>query len=349
MVAVSRLRPWLGVVFRELPRYTLALSGKDDRYLALCNRGERLQPAPSGPGFRCDWQWTSDLHAPKQIPSLGRRLMARALADHPIRCEAAPLSASEQPTVSFVIGHRGESRLSHLLATLGSIAGQQQAAIECVVVEQDVEPRVASRLPAWVRHIHLPPPTAEMPYCRSWAFNVGVRQARGDVLILHDNDMLIPIDYAATILEKISHGYEVVNPKRFIFYLNGRHTERMFTGQLDMYSHPPETIVQNLEGGGSVAITRKCFDRIGGMDESFVGWGGEDNEFWDRAKTQKCWPFGYLALVHLWHAAQPGKHQTSNTTIMHYQALSAIPALARIARLRSLVAGQLSGPVGWRS
>ena len=347
MAGVSGLRPWLGVLLRELPRYTWALSGADDRYLALCNRRERLQAAPSGPDYRCDWHWTSDLHAPKYFPSLGRRLTARALADHPIRREAMPASPGEPPAVSFVIGHRGESRLPHLLATLESIAGQQGVAVECIVVEQDIEPRVASRLPTWVRHVHAPPPSADMPYCRSWAFNVGARRARSPLLVLHDNDILIPCDYAANIVEHVRQGHEVVNLKRFIFFLDEAHSVDFFSGVAGIAERPPLAIMQNAEGGGSIAITREGFERIGGMDESFVGWGGEDNEFWERAGTLKVWPFGYLPLVHLWHAAQSGKYQADNRTLARHRELAAIPASQRIAALRKVPGGADSGPHGW--
>ena len=107
--------------------------------------------------------------------------MKRALADHPIRRLPQPELVSEQPDVSFIIGHRGRERLPHLLATLESIAGQEGTSVECLVVEQDVQAHLLGHLPAWVRYLHTPPPTPNLPYCRAWAFNVGVRQARGAV------------------------------------------------------------------------------------------------------------------------------------------------------------------------
>ncbi len=69
--------------------------------------------------------------------------------------------------------------------------------------------------------------------------------------------------------------------------------------------------MQNAEAGGSIALSRDAFHAIGGYDESFVGWGGEDNEFWERAQTRRVWPYGYLPFVHLWHAPQPEKLQPS--------------------------------------
>jgi hypothetical protein len=345
LFSIQHYRHKLAVLLKDWPRYRRALSGQNSTYLALCNRTERLESAPDGNGYRCDWQWTSDLHAPKYLPGLGLKLLRRALADHPIRRLPKPHTTSAHPDISFIIGHRGMERLPHLLATLESIAGQEGAGMECLVVEQDWRERLPGHLPPWVRHLHTPPPTPDLPYCRAWAFNVGVRLVRGAVLVLHDNDMLVPADYAARILQHVRQGYEALNLKRFIFYLSEAHSRGVFAGTAEPTEWAPETIVQNLEAGGSIAITREGYERIGGMDESFVGWGGEDNEFWERAQTLRVWPYGALPIVHLWHPAQPGKYQANNPMLKHYQMLSRIPAQTRIERLRTVARGKMSGPI----
>jgi hypothetical protein len=342
----GRLRQRLGVLAKDLPRYLLAFARGGDAYLGIHNRSERLERAPHGPGHRCAWQWTSDLHAARVIPALGSAIARRAFAGHPVAEAAAP-PVTDAPEVSFVIGHRGTARLPHLLATLRSIAAQRDVAIECIVVEQDVQSVLTGVLPGWVRHVLTPPPSADMPYCRSWTFNVGARHARGELLVLHDNDMMVPVDYAAALHARIRAGYDVVNPKRFVFYLGAAHTQRVFDGSASLLAEPPEAVTQNLEGGGSVAITRTAYAAIGGMDESFVGWGGEDNEFWERAQTLRMWPYAWLPLWHLWHAAQPGKASTENATLQRARRLSAIPAAERIAALNALPRGALAGPAGW--
>ena len=80
-------------------------------------------------------------------------------------------------------------------------------------------------------------------------------------------------------------------------------------------------------------MARTAFLAIGGYDESFVGWGGEDNEFWERAHTRRVWPYGYLPIVHLWHAAQPRKTDPDNPTVRHYEKLSGTPIEDRVAEL----------------
>ena len=330
------MRQKLGAILYDLPRFLWSMRPSSRRtWVHMRNREERLTAGPNGCGVLCDWEWTSDLHLAGVFPFLGHLLMNRALRSWPIGFQDEPIGAhSGKIKVSFIIGHRGMQRLPHLLLTLRSIAAQREILVECIVVEQSPVPEAKDHLPAWIRYIHTPLPFGEMPYCRSWAFNIGARCAGGDVLVLHDNDMLLPEAYASEVLARVEQGYEVANLKRFIFYLNESHSAGLLSGGLSICDEAPEAVVQNLEAGGSVAITRDAYFAIGGFDESFVGWGGEDNEFWERAQTRLVWPYGYLPIVHAWHSAQAGKFDSQRSTGTLYDARSAIPATERIAELR---------------
>lgn len=99
---------------------------------------------------------------------------------------------------------------------------------------------------------------------------------------------------------------------------------------------PPDYIVQNLEAGGSMAISAAGFEAIGGMDEGFVGWGGEDNEFWDRCLTLPTWIWGYEPIVHLWHRSQPLKDDLENPNILRCREIMQRSAGDRIAALNLL-------------
>ncbi|KEF42971.1 MAG: hypothetical protein ER33_03635 [Cyanobium sp. CACIAM 14] len=341
--AAASLRERLGVWLKDRPRYEWLLRRPVPAHLRLANRDERLEAAPDGWGQACLWRYTSRLHAPGLQPELGVRLLRRCLAAAPIRRRSAPSWDDGPPELSVLIGHRGSERLPLLLATLESLAAQERVRLECLVIEQDSAPRIADRLPAWVRHVHGPLPDPAAPYNRSHTFNVGAREARAPVLLLHDNDMLVPAGYARRLLNRIARGYAVVNPKRFIFYLDEEHSARVLAGSEDYGARPAEAIVQNLEAGGSMAITAAAYAAIGGMDEGFVGWGGEDNEFWDRCLTRPTWIWGYEPIVHLWHRGQPLKHRQDNPNLERARAVMRRPALERIADLRPApVAGLVS-------
>lgn len=323
----------LGVWLKDRWRYERKLRSRTRAYLALANRRERLVSAPDGIGFSCQWQFTSDLHAPRLQPDLGLRLLRRCLEDAPIERRPEPDPCAGAPQLSVLIGHRGVERLPLLLATLETFAGQEDLPLECVVIEQDRVSRIADALPGWVRHVLAPLAEPDAPYNRSHTFNVGAAHARSPVLLLHDNDMLVPRGYGRRILERIWRGYEVVNPKRYIFYLGQQHSLKVIEQGAGYDEHPAEAIVQNLEAGGSMAITASAFRAIGGMDERFVGWGGEDNEFWDRCMTRPTWIWGYEPIVHLWHQSQPLKQTSMNPNIELCRRLISLPVQERIHQL----------------
>src|SRR5262249_9683789 len=212
-----------------------------------------------------DWRWTSPVDYCRFVPRADVRLLRAALADWPVSFAERPASDGS-PQVTFLIGHRGASRLPHLLLTLRSIAAQRDAGIECIVIEQASTREIETALPSWVRSIHQPVQEGE-PYRRAATFNQGARAARAPLLVLHDNDMLVPERYAAEIAARASAGWEAIDLKRFIFYFTQGDTERVLRDGRLTERERSETVIQNLHGG-SVAISSSAYEAIGGFDES---------------------------------------------------------------------------------
>jgi hypothetical protein len=205
-------------------------------------------------------------------------------------------------------------------------------------------PEIADALPPWVRYLHTPPPRPDYDYNRAWTLNAGARTARGEVLILHDNDILVPAAYAAEALRRVREGWSFADLKRFTFYLPEAATMDYFAGA-PLWPRPA-TVVQNLQGASIVASRRAYLD-LGGFDESFVGWGGEDNEFWERAESAgRVWGWGYLPFAHLYHAAQKEKLRGGEAAgIRRWREVAAESPRARIDRLRALDFGRADRPV----
>ena len=220
--------------------------------------------------------------------------------------------------------------------TLRSIGTQRDVGWECIVVEQTPEPEIRDALPSWVRYVHHRPHPVDSLYNRALAFNVGAAESRGEVLIFHDNDLLMPDGYARTVVAQHAAGYEVINLKRFIFYLSETDTRCLFADPGSLTGITPEEIMQNATGGGSLAVNRTTYFEIGGYDEEFVGWGGEDCDFWDRAMTRKLYPYAPLPFIHLWHPSQPDKTpQKDSDAMQRYDQLSKLSPEHRIAALRA--------------
>lgn len=329
---ISQLKSWAGVLLYDLLRYERALNSSTDSWQYLCNRNEQVS-TESG-GVICNWRWSTQLHAVNHIPAWGRRLMTRALYRFPIRLSDSPDCDKGKPLVSIIIGHRGEERLPILLQTLRSFAGQRDVRFECIVLEESLEASIHTDLPDWVRFVHLPTNAVEQPFNRSRVFNAGAKLAKGELLILHDNDMIVADCYVHDNWVKYCEGFDVINLKRFIFYLTREHTDEICF-LLSLSARSPEFVLQNLTGGGSLAIGKDSFETIGGFDEGFVGWGGEDVEFWDRAQILNVWNTGYLPILHLWHLPQPEKNDKKDSSAMRrLDDVSNIPVEERIRLLK---------------
>lgn len=310
-------RQRIGALIYDWPRYRRAM--RSGRWELMHNRNERI--STDDRGVRCEWRFTSDLHIANVYPSLGRKLMDAAFAQWPVVMADAPAAFNEAPEVSFIIGHRGLGRLPQLLTTLRSIAGQRGVAFECIVVEQAAAPEAKDRIPAWCRYLFS---ECRTDYNRAAAFNAGVRAARGTFVILHDNDIVVPARYAAEVIARGAEGFDFMDLKRFIFNLDTN-------GKL-------ATIMQNAQGG-SIAARRDAYVAIGGFDEEFVGWGGEDNDFWDRAETTgSTFRFGYLPVMHLHHPPQAGKAAgDAAPAVRRYRELEQVAPEERIRRLRERI------------
>lgn len=319
------------VLIQDWLRYEI--SGDRLRYLKIKNRMERLSRGPISDSYVCLWPYTSRLNIVEKWPNIGNYLIRRAISDNSFRF-ADHRETTGAKDISVIIGHRGVERMDLLLMTLKSLAAQREVGIECIVIEQDSMIRIRDNLPKWVRYSFQKTEGGKENYNRSAAFNLGAKSAQGKVLLLHDNDMIVPTNYCYDIMRLVKEGYQALNTKRFVFYLSEEDTRKVFSSLDCIKSAVPLYIVQNLEAGGSMAITRQAYFDIGGMDEDFVGWGGEDNEFWRRCSHLKRWIWGFSPIIHLWHESQPLKSNSKNENIMRARMLKDVSIQERIRILR---------------
>ena len=130
---------------------------------------------------------------------------------------------------------------------------------------------------------------------KSWAINVGVRNANSDNLLVVDADMVFGNDYFQKVVEFIEK-----SSKFFIGY-SKLHCE--------IGKDNPEERIHNPSylkaAGGAWYANKDFFWSVGGMNESYFGYGAEDNDFWERAnfvlREIYALPVNITHIYHHWH------------------------------------------------
>jgi len=325
-------------------------------WINLHNRHEHLIYNKRGPGVICDWEWSSFLSICEKYPKIAQRLAQVAFSEWPIGfSEKLRLSCKRETLVSFIIAYKGEERVAPLETVLRSILGQKNVNLECVIIDQSKESILKNRIfrdNDKVRYFHFP--TKNHRFHKSWAFNRGARVANGDVLVFHDADVIIPVDYVNEILKRFDEDYEIARLTRFAFFLSEESTLQVLSNGLrpfqDYSNITFEFIRQNFQGL-TIAIKKSTFFEVGGFDESFVFdallklHGGEDNEFFDRCLSRKIYAYSYLPIIHLFHSSHPGRWGGSeNLSNLHLRRRLAMPREKRIMELIKREFGSLNGP-----
>lgn len=284
-------------------------------WLDLCNRHEKLEHDPHTGGRICQWADSSPLTVARVFPRVGAKLLIRCLHEWPVCFETkGPDAPPEKPEVSIVIGVRGTGRLPQFQACLASLRAQRGVVCEVIVVEQSWVPEFQQLCPPDVVYIHSKTTSPTMPFNRSWALNVGAVAARGKYLVLHDADMVVPADFASAIAKQLGSGLDALRLARFIFYLDQEASQRIWTSlQFTGVGEVSRVIANNPT---PVAVVRDKYLQIGGHDESFFGWGGEDNEFMSRLRTLALGEGAIFPIFHLWHPEAPNRSGDRNAGLL---------------------------------
>jgi predicted glycosyltransferase involved in capsule biosynthesis len=190
-------------------------------------------------------------------------------------------------------------RLNNLRRTLEWINSFSGA--EVIVVEQDKHSKLKDvKLPA--RHIFI---KSDMPFNRSWGFNVGMKYANSDILVFTDCDLIMNPDKFIEAVRK-TKDYEVVSPYSSVVDLTQQETN-MDLGSMLNINRPGrgETDNQAINiCGGMIIFRRDAIYKIGGWHEKFIGWGGEDDFQTIKVKTFLTWHENDARCYHLYHSRQ---------------------------------------------
>lgn len=221
-------------------------------------------------------------------------------------------------------------RLRNLLACLAALRDQSAAPEDysVVVVETDSRPRWQSEIEALSDGYLFAQSTR--PFNRSWALNVGAQHHNpaSELLVLMDADVLTDRDFVARNLARFDvPGVGGLNPYRDMFCMDPRSTNVAIRDRV--LRQQPQLDVADIRGfrlrrprGCLLWVRREAYTRVGGFDERYEGWGGEDYDFIHRLDYETPLDTFEDPLLHMHHPPSSVVLESGELITSHVPALS---------------------------
>lgn len=182
------------------------------------------------------------------------------------------------------------------------------------------------------------------PFTKAGSINLGVKETTGGVVLIADSDCFTPdVISLQRLVQEVEAGKQPwVVPHKFVYRLPEKASQTVYEeGAVDL-----KKLTRSIGcvGGGLIVVSREAWDIVGGFDERYTTWGGEDVSF-GLALESLFGPQtrGKLDLLHLWHAPQNYGFRVPDTTarlIQEYRRASRHPD-----RMRALIAGRYQNAV----
>lgn len=203
-----------------------------------------------------------------------------------------------------------KGRDAHLKNVMLGLARQTEQPCELIIAHmQDAPYADLPQMPFPVRQIAVT--GAELPLAR--ARNVAAKAASGDLLVFLDVDCIpaptLIADYAATGFDGLTMGEVAYLP-------GGAVTEGWTTDAFEPFAvrhsdrqGPPATGVEMCEDyrcfwSLNFALPAALFHRVGGFDERFTGYGGEDTDF-GKSLTMQGGRIAWIRGAKVFHQYHP--------------------------------------------
>lgn len=202
-------------------------------------------------------------------------------------------------TFTFIIGYRHNlERLNNLKKVIDWVLGFNGA--ELIIVEQDKSPKLPDFSLKGFKYVFC---ESNMPYNRSWGFNVGLKFATTNTIVFGDSDLIMyPNDFIEAF--KMLNEYECVSPYNRVIDLEPNENNLGLESlKLISRSGRGDTDNQKINlTGGMVLFRRDAANKIAGWCEEFLDWGGEDDFQTFKVKNLLTWYECDFRCYHLYHS-----------------------------------------------
>ncbi|MBM7656473.1 galactosyltransferase-related protein [Neobacillus cucumis] len=161
---------------------------------------------------------------------------------------------------------------------------------------------------------------------KSRAINLAAKNATRDILVIADADVVYDPNLILESIPLLEKGGFVV-PFTDVYNVEQYGTEKLLKTKpawplniKSEYAYRSNWVYEGF-AGKLIVISRENFEAVGGFDERFIGWGGEDDAFSHAARTI-CGDLINIKgkVFHLWHPAssyQTNPHGRENGRLLH--------------------------------
>ncbi|PFA67800.1 hypothetical protein CN378_09780 [Bacillus sp. AFS015802] len=154
-------------------------------------------------------------------------------------------------------------------------------------------------------------------FSKAEAVNHAASVAQGEVYVIVDSDIICDPNIIKGSIKLLDTEPWIIPYNKVLDITQNSSTEILNTEPLWPLPDALDTNPRNTTGvipvGGINIIKKECFEKVGGFDERFKGWGGEDDAFASSVNTF-CGHFKRIptSIYHLWHPTEKSKN-------IHYQ------------------------------
>ena len=213
----------------------------------------------------------------------------------------------DYPKITLIIPFRNRSS-NRLKKNLDSLKRQTSKKYKVVLIDygstKDYSQGIEKLISNYTFVNYYYQDTSMLPWSRAHALNIGVKKCNTSYFFPVDVDLIFDKGFLEVL-------YACIAPNKIttfkVGFLKKRNSEWSNPEKMKIEQISPDTAL------GMTLFKKKEFENIGGYDEKYVYWGGEDNDIVARFKKEgytHCFYSGKEILYHQWHPRYEMQQET---------------------------------------
>lgn len=226
--------------------------------------------------------------------------------------------------VSVIVASRNRrATLERLIGSLRRTAPVEGVSIEVLIVDNASTDDTFARLESLARDWTILRPLQESTPGKNFALNKGLRESRGDVICLMDDDILLDSGWLRELVRAYREGpYDALQPR----VLPGTDPEGRSADMARLYIYNIPVIdygdaARDLRGltGVIMSFRREVMERAGTFDERLPASGYEGDTDISRRIREKGFSIGYAPRVVAYHELDPKRYGIGYARLSQYR------------------------------